>query len=362
MIDPHKRRVGRHFSEEEIRRARLAGRLLAMDFQTGPVCNLDCVYCPTKSDRRPHNDLSFEETCDVIFQARDLGAQRIDVLGGGEPLMHPGILDLLAFIHEQDLAIGFFTNGVLVDPETARLLHDNDVEPVVKLNSLRAEVQDRLAGTAGAFARIRAGIENLRRAGYPDPSHELGIETIVCSSNYDEIPDLWRWARDREIVPYVETVAFLGGAAARRELNVSVDALRRLFERLAEIDRVHYGLAWDPHPPIAALICRHHEYACTLTSNGFVQPCTGIDIRVGNVRHDSLKNILAESPVIRALRHVRENVKGACADCETAERCYGCRGMAYHVTGDFLASDPLCWRNPHHVRVERGGLESENSV
>ncbi|MFV9645436.1 MAG: hypothetical protein ACNYWU_06395, partial [Desulfobacterales bacterium] len=31
--------------------------------------------------------------------------------------------------------------------------------------------------------------------------------------------------------------------------------------------------------------------------------------------------------------------------CEKAEYCYGCRGAAYQLTGDYLASDPLCWKN-----------------
>jgi MoaA/NifB/PqqE/SkfB family radical SAM enzyme len=37
--------------------------------------------------------------------------------------------------------------------------------------------------------------------------------------------------------------------------------------------------------------------------------------------------------------------KGPCANCDLADGCYGCRGTAFQVTGDYLASDPLCWRN-----------------
>ena len=41
----------------------------------------------------------------------------------------------------------------------------------------------------------------------------------------------------------------------------------------------------------------------------------------------------------------REMIKGECRDCDKAEECYGCRGAAYQLTGDYLASDPTCWRN-----------------
>jgi radical SAM protein with 4Fe4S-binding SPASM domain len=86
-----------------------------------------------------------------------------------------------------------------------------------------------------------------------------------------------------------------------------------------------------------------------VTASGFVQPCTGVDVKVGNIRHDTLANILAGSPVLNCMRDLRVQIKGACRECDLAGSCYGCRGLAYHVTGDFLASDPLCWRNPKHL-------------
>jgi radical SAM protein with 4Fe4S-binding SPASM domain len=181
----------------------------------------------------------------------------------------------------------------------------------------------------------------------------MGIETIICAQNNDELPDLWRWARDRRIVPYVEMITFQGRARDRSELNVPVDDLHRLFDELAAIDREEYGLTWPPHPPVAALSCSRHEYSCTVTANGYVQPCTGIDIKVGNIRQDRLAKILAESEVVRNLRQIRRNIKGACRECDMLETCYGCRGMAYHLTGDYLAPDPLCWRNPEHIRIGR---------
>ena len=53
--------------------------------------------------------------------------------------------------------------------------------------------------------------------------------------------------------------------------------------------------------------------------------------------------------MLNVLRNVRSHIKGACAQCDLLPDCYGCRGLAYHVTGDFLASDPLCWRNPKQI-------------
>ncbi|MFW6286715.1 MAG: SPASM domain-containing protein, partial [Candidatus Sumerlaeota bacterium] len=217
---------------------------------------------------------------------------------------------------------------------------------------LNPAVQDMLVDTPGAFDLIQQGIEHLRDAGYPDKEHDMGIETIICAQNYAELPALWRWARDNAITPYFEMITFQGKAQDRHELNVSVEDLERLFAELARIDSEVYGIAWQPHPPVAALSCSRHEYSCTVTSTGYVQPCVGVDVKVGNVRHDSLSNIIKTSPVIKSLRNVRNEIKGACAECDQKVDCYGCRGMAYHLTGDFLAADPLCWRNPKHIKTD----------
>ena len=47
----------------------------------------------------------------------------------------------------------------------------------------------------------------------------------------------------------------------------------------------------------------------------------------------------------RLIKNYRTTIKGPCQSCEKKEECYGCRGAAFQMTGDYLASDPTCWRN-----------------
>ncbi len=320
-----------------------------MEIETSHICNLRCIYCYNMAGEKLTNELSFDKITNVIEQAIDLGVKRFILIGGGEPLMHPRIMDIIEFIHNRTINIDLFTNGTLLDLDMAQRLYDYGVEPVVKMNSLVPEKQDFLVAREGAFDKIHQGIENLMSVGYPDEEHDMGVETIICSYNYDELPTMWRWARDRNITPYFEMITFQGRAKKRRDLNVSVDDLERMFNILAKIDREEYGYEWEPHPPIAALSCSRHEYSCTLESRGYIQPCTGVNIKVGNVRHNSLKDIIQGNIILHCLRNVRDNIKGACKTCELRHICYGCRGMAYHITGDFLEADPLCWRNPEHI-------------
>ncbi len=340
---------GSNFSPEEIAETRARKGLLSMELELSRECNLRCVYCYASSRKKLHNELSREEIAGALDQAIGLGARRIIVIGGGEPLLYPGVMDIMRGLRERGVAVDLFTNGTLVTPAVGRELFQMGVSPVVKLNSMREEVQDALAAVPGTFRAIQEGLRNLMDAGYPTLEVPLGVETIICRQNIDELPGMWIWARERGIVPYFEMITFQGRAKRQLDLNVSSEELRRVFYELSRIDRERFGFVWEPHPPIAALSCNRHEYSCTLNAQGYVQPCVGVDMFIGNIRHAPLAEILATAPVMETMRKLRGNLKGACRTCDRSQECYGCRGLAYHVTGDFLESDPLCWLNPRRI-------------
>ena len=342
----HKPLWGAHFSREEIEAARDQGRLLTMELELSMVCNLRCIYCYAEAGKPLEHELSLGEIYDVLAQAEALGARRIIVLGGGEPMLHPAVMEIMRHIRSRGLGVDLFTNGVAVTPGIARELFAMGVCPVIKMNSLREDAQDFLAGAKGSFAAIRAGLRNLLDAGYPSRELPLGVQSVICRQNIAELPEMWIWARERGIVPYFEMITFQGRARRHPELQVSLDEVRVLFESLASTDRERYGRTWTPTPPIAGLTCSRHEYSCTVTCQGKVYPCPGVNVEVGDIRRAPLAEILAQSPVIRQLRTIRQTIKGACRNCDASDRCYGCRGMSYQATGDFLAADPLCWRNP----------------
>jgi len=343
-MNHEKRYWGSSFSPAEIEDARRQGRLLSMEIELTRRCNLRCLYCYAAAGEKLENELDFEEICDAIAQAAALGARRIIVLGGGEPLVYGRLPELLDFIHGQGLGIDLFTNGALLTKDMAELFLALNVHPVVKMNSLQPEVQDLLAGRKEVFNDIRRGLELLRSAGYPAPELPLGVQTVICRQNYDELSDMWLWIRERGLIPYFETLTLQGRAREHEDLLVAPEELRSLFETLAKLDRERFDIHWVPRPPIAGLCCARHLYTCTVTVTGEVLPCPGVAIAVGNIRSATLADILAQSPVIHDLRNIRERIKGACRVCEDRDICYGCRGMAFQATGDYLAADPLCWK------------------
>lgn len=337
------------FSQDEIEEARRLGRLLTMELELSRACNLRCIYCYAESGTALANELTLGEIISAVDQAVELGARRIIVLGGGEPLAHQEILPVLQHIHQRGVAVDLFTNGTLITKKLAREFLSLGVSPVIKMNSMREQVQDQLADKPGAFRKIREGLAHLQQAGYPTPELPLGVESVICRQNLEELPAMWTWIRKQGMVPYFETITLQGRARKHPELLVRPDEIRTLFQKLSDLDRKVFGIEWEPHPPVAGLTCTRHLYTCTITVHGDVLPCPGVDIPVGNIRLERLAHILRQSTVIRDLRNIRKTIKGACRDCEFHHACYGCRGMAFQHTGDYLAADPLCWKNPARI-------------
>jgi radical SAM protein with 4Fe4S-binding SPASM domain len=188
-------------------------------------------------------------------------------------------------------------------------------------------------------------------SGYPDEDRPLCIQSVICRQNKDEIERMWIWARERGIVPYFEVMTNQGRARQNPHLVLAPGEIQAAFQRLSEIDRERFGIRWTPKPPIAGFTCRRHLYSCLVNCQGFVQPCTGVDLTVGSVREKPLATILRESRVIRDLRGIYQRIDSWCRACEFQGECYGCRGNAYQATGDYLALDPACW---HIQRSEAG--------
>lgn len=80
----------------------------------------------------------------------------------------------------------------------------------------------------------------------------------------------------------------------------------------------------------------------TILPNGDVIPCMVLQVKLGNVRENTLKEIWHDSPILRTLRN-RDLLKGKCGRCKYRISCAGARCKAYEKTGDMMAEDPTCW-------------------
>ncbi len=74
-------------------------------------CNLDCSYCTEYDNSVPHPPLADLKMW--LRKIRELGTMRI-ALVGGEPLLHPDIVEVVRYCRELGFATSLTTNGFLL--------------------------------------------------------------------------------------------------------------------------------------------------------------------------------------------------------------------------------------------------------
>jgi radical SAM protein with 4Fe4S-binding SPASM domain len=77
-----------------------------------------------------------------------------------------------------------------------------------------------------------------------------------------------------------------------------------------------------------------------VSHRGEIFPSGFLPVGAGNVRTDRIAEIYRTSPLFQKLR--AGDLSGKCGACPFRKVCGGSRARAYAMTGDPLASDPLC--------------------
>ena len=74
-------------------------------------CNLNCSYCDTRysCEQQEYKEMSLY---DILAQVLSYGVPRV-TLTGGEPLIHPGVKDLIVSLVANDIEVNIETNGAV---------------------------------------------------------------------------------------------------------------------------------------------------------------------------------------------------------------------------------------------------------
>ena len=74
-------------------------------------CNLNCSYCDTRysCEQQEYKEMSLY---DILVEVLSYGVPRV-TLTGGEPLIHPGVKDLITSLVANDIEVNIETNGAV---------------------------------------------------------------------------------------------------------------------------------------------------------------------------------------------------------------------------------------------------------
>jgi radical SAM protein with 4Fe4S-binding SPASM domain len=350
---------GLGFSPEEIAACAEREGLLSLEIDLALPGSCHCRSCQS-SPQFARSTLTLQEIRDLLGQARELGARRC-FLTDSEPSSHAELQQIIDAVRDNEMQVELFARAAAISEPVARFLAQRDVAVILTVNSMDRDLQNRLAGDENAHDAIHAALSNLMHAGYCETAApRLAIRIEVCDDNLSEVPALWRWVRSQKMEPYVQIITPPHAPGQTLKI-IAPNTARHLFENLGRIDAAEFQRQWAAPPSLIGRSCKRHLFACHVTPCGTIFACVGLTIPLGNIRAESLHEILNLSEVLESLRAFGQELKEPCLSCSKTTDCYGCRGSAYQLTGDYLAGDQLCWK-ADGVKIESLPTDVANLV
>ena len=105
------------------------------------ICNHDCIMCAPKPKRGKPGYMSMDMWRRIVDNLHENGFMPpTTLIGRGEPLLHPRIVDIVDYGSRHSVPCFIITNGVLLDENMAKSLLDAGVKKIqVSLNAFTEE-------------------------------------------------------------------------------------------------------------------------------------------------------------------------------------------------------------------------------
>lgn len=158
------------------------------DVSVTNLCNAACDFCGFSRDKhlvgpRRHIDLGeFSRALPLLRRRR----VRYMTFQGGEPLVHPDIVGLVAAATRAGIQCGLITNGWFLPQHVDDLAAAGLKRLIVSIDSDRMSAHEANRGLQGLKPRIVQGISRARSSGIPSTA----CVTMNRLVNYEALPDL----------------------------------------------------------------------------------------------------------------------------------------------------------------------------
>ena len=297
-------------------RSVLRRRLIHVNLQILYTCNYRCSICDFWRPPWHTRPLLPVADAEVISEKLSRIGPQIISIGGGEPMLHPQLVDIVRVLARHHFPV-MITNGSLVTRELARALFNAGmVEISVSLDYADPQKHDAQRGSPGAYAKAIEALQ-LLQASRTHPEQRVNLISVILDDNLSDLEPLIRLCREFGITFLVTLYSQSRGSKAQRAPGPDASAqlldLKRRYRHFVALRdylaRFSEAIAGGGIGP-----CYAGRNLCNIDSQGDVTLC--ID-RLG----EPLGNLLTDDVFEVEQRLLERYRSNNCRDCWTS-----CRG------------------------------------
>lgn len=311
----------------------------------------------------------------IVDELADMGTRRIRFTGGGEPFVHPAMIDLLTQTKERGMIAAVTTSFSALTSKKVAAMAQIGVDEITA--SIWAGTPDMYARShpsksAGTFGKIEALLRELCAA--KKPHTRIYVANVLFSMNYMETLQMLDFAlrvgADGVYYTVVDSVASPtdGLLLTPPHLKVLREDLKRVKERVEEVNQTRRepfvldnfdGLLrrldavgavrgdYDRHA-VDAVPCTVGWIFCRIMPEGDVAPCCrGVDAPMGNLKKQSFAEIW-HGPAYAEFRRMALKEKKS----HPYFKSFGC----------YKSCDNLMHNEQQHQRIEALGEEEREHL
>jgi len=328
------------------------------------ACALACRHCRAEAVPMAHPDeLTHEEGLLLLDQIQEFGDPLPQlILTGGDPLARADLSQIIVEARKRGIGVSITpaATPALTREVLARLIELGVDGLGLSLDAATAEHHDAIRGVPGTFDRTMQAVRWAQELKMP-----LQVNTLVSAETVAELDAVYDLLKPLGLARW--SLFFLisvgrGKVLQSLEAEEAEKVMRWIYEKSKEapftmatteapssrrvaVERMRAdGLSGEQirhSPSFRSFGIRDGHGIVFVSQMGDICPAGFLPVGAGNIRRDRLADVYRNSPLFRAL-HDPNTFEDRCGCCEYHAICGGSRARAFAVTGNVLASDPLC--------------------
>ena len=313
---------------------------VSVHIEIASKCNERCLHCfiphECKTEVMPFP--TFEK---IISQCAAMNILHITI-SGGEPLLHPNIINMLAICREKDLSVNVLSNLTVLTDDIANEMMKNPLLSVqTSIYAMDENIHDAITKSKGSLFKTKSAINSLLERNIP-----LQISCPIMKLNYEYYKEVISWAERYNISVLADyaIIAKYNHDGNGLELRLSLDEIEQ-FIRDNFTNNTQFKTD-EENELLKNRMKSPDDYICSICGSsicigvdGNVYPCVGWnDYVLGNIDDSTLIDIWENSPKAIYLRNLKRKDFKSCVSCLQKDYCTICM---VRNSNESLSGDPF---------------------